>query len=78
LRKGGKAAYATGGVVMGQAGFKTGGVAMANAGGFKKGGDVKKHFATGGKVDSGAPVAMPQGKKNPNPPVSITKLAGTF
>lgn len=107
LRKGGKAAYATGGVVMGQAGYKGGGgVRLGNAGGFKEGGSTaamtkttikssnvgkfantdmetaggktKKHFATGGEVKSGASVAMPQGKKKPNPPVSITKLAGTF
>ena len=65
LRKGGKAAYATGGVVMG-------------AGGFKEGGDVKKRFATGGEVKSGAPVAMPQGKKKPSSPVRINQLSGTF
>jgi hypothetical protein len=65
LRKGGKAAYATGGVVNGQAGFKDGG-------------DVKKRFATGGEVKSGAPVAMPQGKKKPSSSVRINQLSGTF
>jgi hypothetical protein len=72
LKKGGKAAYATGGVVYGQAGFKTGGVAKANAGGFKKGGAAKKHFATGGAVE------MEQGKKKPSSPVRIDRLSGTF
>ena len=72
LKKGGKAAYATGGVVYGQAGFKTGGVAKANAGGFKKGGAAKKHFATGGAVE------MQQGKKKPSSPVRIDRLSGTF
>lgn len=56
----------------------TGDVRLGNAGGFKKGGAAKKPFATGGKVDSGAPVAMPQGAKKPTPPVSIDRLAGTF
>jgi hypothetical protein len=43
LRKGGKAAYATGGVVMGQAGYKDGGgvgVRKGNAGGYKDGGST--------------------------------------
>jgi hypothetical protein len=56
--------YATGGVVMGQ-------------GGYKKGGDVKKPKATG-KIASGAPVAMPQGRKPAPKPVSISRLAGTY
>jgi hypothetical protein len=69
----------TGGVKMGNAGgYKTGGVAKANAGGYKKGGMAKKAYATGGVVDSGAPVAMPQGRKKPSAPVSITELSGTF
>ncbi len=65
----------TGGVVSGQGGYKTGGV-VNGQGGFKKGGMAKKHFATGGKVDSGAPVAMP--KKPASAPVRIDRLAGTF
>jgi hypothetical protein len=72
LKKGGKAAYATGGVVYGQAGFKTGGVAKANAGGYKEGGAAKKRFATGGAVE------MEQGKKKPSSPIRIDRLTGTF
>jgi hypothetical protein len=56
----------------------TGEVKMGNAGGFKKGGAAKKHYATGGVVDSGRPVAMPQGAKKPSAPVAIDRLAGTF
>lgn len=56
----------------------TGDVKMGNAGGYKKGGAAKKHFATGGVVDSGRAVAMPQGKKKPTPPVAISELSGTF
>jgi hypothetical protein len=74
----GKGGYKTGGVVNGQGGYKTGGVAMSNAGGYKKGGAAKKHYAAGGVVDSGAPVAMPQGRKKPSSPVSINQLSGTF
>ena len=60
-------------------GYATGGVAKANAGGYKKGGSAKKAYATGGSVNkSGAPVAMPQGRKTPTPSVSITELSGTF
>jgi len=59
--------------------MKTGGVALGNAGGFKHGGkSSKKAYATGGTVDSGKPVAMPQGAKKPSPPVSINRYAGTF
>ena len=65
----------TGGVVKGQGGYKTGGV-VNGQGGYKKGGSAKKHYATGGVVDSGAPVAMPERKKSP--PVAIDRLAGTF
>lgn len=69
----------TGEVKLGNGGgYATGGVAKANAGGYKKGGAAKKGYATGGVVDSGAPVAMPQGRKKPSAPVSITALSGTF
>lgn len=69
----------TKGVKLGNGGgYKTGGVAKANGGGYKKGGSAKKHFATGGKVSSGAPVAMPQGRKKPSSPVAIKELSGTF
>jgi hypothetical protein len=56
----------------------TGGVIKANGGGYKKGGAAKKAYATGGLVDSGRPVAMPQGAKKPSTPVSINQLSGTF
>lgn len=63
----------------GPSGTKTGAVRNANAGGFKKGGHAKKHFATGGAVNkTGSAVAMPQGRKAPTAPVTITKLSGTF
>ena len=75
----------TGGVVKGQGGYKTGGVVNCKAtggvvkgqGGYKKGGAVKK-YAKGGLIDDGRPEQMPQGKKKPSAPVSISRLAGTF
>jgi hypothetical protein len=76
LKKGGK--MATGGVVNGQGGYATGGVAKSNGGGYKKGGATKKAYAAGGTVNSGRPVAMPQGNKKPSQPVSINQLSGTF
>ena len=90
LKKGGKMAtggvtngngggYKTGGVTDGQGGYATGGVAMGNGGGYKMGGKTsKKAYATGGTVDSGKPVAMPQGNKKPSAPVGIDRLSGTF
>ena len=89
LKKGGKMAtggvvngqggFATGGVVEGQGGYATGGVAKSNGGGYKKGGEAKKHFATGGSVNStGSAVAMPQGRKPASKPVAINELAGTY
>jgi len=69
----------TGGVKLGNGGgYATGGVAKANAGGYRKGGAAKKAYATGGLVDTGRPVAMPQGRKTPSTPVSINQLSGTF
>ena len=69
----------TGGVKNGNGGgFATGGVAKSNAGGFKKGGSAKKAFAAGGTVNSGRPVAMPQGRKPASKPVYINELAGTY
>lgn len=62
----------------GCAGYATGGVAKANAGGYKKGGAAKKAYATGGLVDTGRAVAMPQGHKKPPTPVSINQLSGTY
>jgi len=64
---------------MKKGGMATGGVKMGNAGGFKHGGkSSKKAYATGGTVNSGKPVAMPQGAKKPSSPVSINRYAGTF
>jgi hypothetical protein len=45
---------------------------------FKKGGKAKKAYATGGSVESGAPVAMPQGRKKPPSPIRINQLSGTY
>jgi len=90
LKKGGKYAtggvtngngggYATGGVANGQGGYATGGVALGNGGGYKMGGKAsKKAYAMGGTVNSGRPVAMPQGNKKPSAPVGIDRLSGTF
>jgi len=80
----------TGGVKLGNGGgYKDGGMAMVESGGkmvpsfaadgkgkMKKGGAAKKHFATGGVVDSGRAVAMP--KKAPSSPVAISRLSGAF
>jgi hypothetical protein len=70
----------TGGVKNGNGGgYATGGVTKSNGGGYKMGGKAsKKAYATGGTVDSGKPVAMPQGSKKPPTPVSINRLAGTY
>jgi len=57
----------------------TGGVRNGNAGGFKMGGKTsKKAYATGGTVDSGRAVAMPQGNKPVPAPVAISRLSGTY
>jgi hypothetical protein len=70
----------TGGVKNGNGGgYATGGVTKSNGGGYKMGGKAsKKAYATGGTVDSGKPVAMPQGSKKPPTPVSINRLSGTY
>jgi hypothetical protein len=52
--------------------------APKSGGTYKKGGSAKKAYATGGLVDTGKPVAMPQGRKKPSAPVSINQLSGTF
>ena len=62
----------------GKTNTSTGDVRLGNAGGFKKGGAAKKHYATGGAVDSGRAVAMPQGNKKPSAPVAIDRLSGAF
>ena len=57
----------------------TGGVRNGNAGGYKMGGKTsKKAYATGGTVDTGKPVAMPQGRKPVPAPVAISRLSGTY
>jgi hypothetical protein len=70
----------TGGVKNGNGGgYKTGGVTKSNAGGYKMGGKTsKKAYATGGTVNSGKPVAMPEGRKPVPAPVRISQLAGTY
>ena len=55
---------------------KTGDVKNGNGGGFKKGGAAKKHYATGGAVDTGRAVAMP--KKPVSQPIRNTMQSGTF
>ena len=47
-------------------------------GAYKKGGAPKKAYAAGGTVNSGRPVAMPQGNKPASKPVRINELAGTY
>ena len=81
---GGGMAYAKGGGVMnnvstskpGPTNTQTGEVKLGNAGGYKKGGAPKKHFATGGLVDSGKPVAYP--KHFVSKPVANNIQSGTF
>ena len=76
----GKSSGKTGDVKMGNGGgYKTGGVALGNAGGFKAGGKTsKKAYAAGGTVNSGRPVAMPEGRKPVPSSVRISQLAGTY
>jgi hypothetical protein len=83
--------YAKGGSVMnyvegnvvgtpaGKTNTTTGDVAKSNGGGYKKGGALKK-YARGGEVvqDDGKAVEMPQGRKKPPAPVSITALSGAY
>ena len=51
---------------------------MSGYGAYKKGGSTKKAYAAGGTVNSGRPVAMPQGRKPAPKPVYINELAGTY
>ena len=78
--KDGKPAFVGDGIgKMKKGGMATGGVKLGNGGGYKMGGKAsKKAYATGGTVDSGKPVAMPQGAKKPTPPVSTNRISGTF
>jgi hypothetical protein len=57
---------------------KTGGVKLGNGGGYKKGGAAKKYAEGGAVNDAGKAEKMPQGRKKPSAPVSITELSGTF
>ena len=67
------------GTPKGKTNTKTGEVKESNAGGFKKGGALKKHFATGGSVNrTGHAVVMPQANKPASRPVHINELSGTF
>ena len=84
VKDGNAGGYKTGGVALGNAGgYKKGGMPMKNgkpaflAKGMG-GKATKKAYAAGGTVDSGSPVAMPQGRKKPSTPVSINQLSGTF
>ena len=87
----GQGGYATGGVTKSNGGgFKKGGKIKGMMDGgmmgegmmgdamYKKGGSTKKAYAAGGTVNSGRPVAMPQGAKKPSQPVSTNLVAGTF
>jgi hypothetical protein len=60
----------------GKTGGTTGGVRKGNAGGYKEGGATKKAYATGGTVDTGKPVAMPQ--KPVSKPIANSLQSGTF
>ena len=72
-KKGGKIKGMMGGGMMGQGAMDDGMMGM-----YKKGGAPKKAYAAGGTVNSGRPVAMPQGSKKPSPPVSTNRVSGTF
>ena len=82
--KRGGSAYAKGGGVEGNVSTSkpgvsnttTGEVKLGNAGGYKKGGAPKKHYATGGLVDTGKPVAYP--KHQVSKPVANNLQSGTF
>ena len=62
----------------GKSNTKTGGVKWGNAGGYCEGGATKKYASGGAVNDSGNVQKMPQGRKKPSAPVSITALSGTF
>lgn len=62
----------------GKSNTKTGGVKLSNAGGYCEGGATKKYARGGAVNDSGNVNKMPQGRKKPSAPVSITALSGTF
>ena len=91
VKNGNKGGFASGGTISGsknwenmpadtakagKSGGTTGGVRNGNAGGYKKGGSTKKAYATGGKVDTGKPEAMP--RKPVSRPVANSLQSGTF
>jgi len=77
--KDGKPAFIGDGKGMKKGGMATGGVVLGNGGGYKMGGKAsKKAYATGGTVNSGRAVAMPQGNKPASAPVAISRLSGTY
>jgi hypothetical protein len=91
VKMGNAGGYATGGVAKSNGGgYKKGGKVkgmmdggmmgdgMMADGMYKKGGAAKKAYAAGGTVNSGRPVAMPQGSKPAAKPVRINELAGTY
>ena len=93
VKNGNGGGYATGGVTKSNAGgYKKGGKIKGmmdggmmgdgmmddGYGAYKKGGSAKKAYAAGGTVNSGRPVAMPQGRKPAAKPVRINELAGTY
>jgi len=91
VKMGNGGGYATGGVAKSNAGgYKKGGKIKGMMDGgmmgegmmgdamYKKGGSTKKAYAAGGTVNSGRPVAMPQGRKPAAKPVAINERAGTY
>jgi hypothetical protein len=91
VKNGNGGGYATGGVTKSNGGgYKKGGKIKGMMDGgmmgegmmgdamYKKGGSTKKAYAAGGTVNSGRPVAMPQGRKPAAKPVAINELAGVY
>jgi hypothetical protein len=91
VKNGNGGGYATGGVTKSNGGgYKKGGKIKGMMDGgmmgegmmgdamYKKGGSTKKAYAAGGTVNSGRPVAMPQGSKPAAKPVRINELAGVY
>ena len=77
FKKGGMTKGMMGGGMAGN-GMMDGGMMDDGYGAYKKGGTAKKAYAAGGTVNSGRPVAMPQGRKPASKPVAINELAGTY
>jgi hypothetical protein len=75
MKKGGKIKGMMGGGMMGEGMMDEG---MMGDAMYKKGGSTKEAYAAGGTVNSGRPVAMPQGAKKPSQPVRTNLVVGTF